>query len=80
MFFEARGHVGIMVGTGSTFGNEELMRKAKLGGSRKTWRIGDVRDDDSNLGVETAFADGLRDREEIRTSTGEQDAEAAPGS
>jgi hypothetical protein len=67
--------VGIVLGAGAALGDEEMTQDAELGCGFETVRICNVGDDDGDFYAgQTAFADGLRDGEEVRAAAGEQDA------
>lgn len=74
---KAGDHVGIVLGAGAAFGDEDGGGKAELAGGGEAGSFSDVGDDDGDFNAgQAAGADGFRDGEEVGAAAGEEDAEA----
>ena len=76
MRVQAGSDISVVLGTQPAFGDEDFCWQAKLSRFGQSWRVGNVRDHDGDLdALESSFADRVGDREEVRSATGEKNAE-----
>ena len=76
MGLEGGDDCGVMLGALATVGFDGDGVEAALAGCGETWRGGEIRDDDGDLGVgNPAGGDSVGDGEEVGAASGEENAE-----
>ena len=74
---DAGNQVGVVLGAGAAFGDEDGRGEVEVAGGGDAWGFGGVGEDDGDFDVEeAAFADRAGDGEEVGAAAGEEDAEA----